>query len=188
MNTKNKLIYIVLIIIILILVALNLQVYINNNFEVKNMNGNSSEQNSLSALNQEINTNYNTSTNEEDEQNRDNKVATLNERQRMQTYFGRYLSYIESGDYQSAYDLLYDGFKQNYFPTLDKFVTYAQSNYPKNIVVEYTNIEREGTVFILTVKIRDALNDTTQTEVSEQQVVITENNVNDFKLSFAVNE
>ena len=98
------------------------------------------------------------------------------------------MSYIESGDYQSAYNLLYDGFKQNYFPTLDKFVTYVQSNYPKNIVVEYTNIEREGTVFILTVKIRDALNDTTQTEVSEQQVVITENNVNDFKLSFAVNE
>ena len=187
MNTKNKLIYIVLIIIILILVALNLQVYINNNFEVNNMK-NGTEQNSLASLNQEINTNYNTSTNEEDEQNRDNKVATLNERQRMQTYFGRYLSYIESGDYQSAYDLLYDGFKQNYFSTIDKFVTYVQSNYPKNIVVEYTNIEREGTVFILTVKIRDTLNDTTQTEVSEQQVVITENSVNDFKLSFAVNE
>ena len=187
MNTKNKLIYIILIIIILILIALNIQVYINNNFEVNNMK-NGTEQNSLSALNQEINTNYNTSTNEEDEQNRENKVATLNERQRMQTYFGRYLSYIESGDYQSAYDLLYDGFKQNYFPTLDKFVTYAQSNYPKNIVVEYTNIEREGTVFILTVKIRDALNDNMQTEASEQQAVITENNVNDFKLSFEVNQ
>lgn len=186
MNAKNKLIYIVLIIIILILIALNIQVYINNNFEVNSIKENSTEQNL--ALNQEINTNYNTSSNDEDQQNRDKKVATLNERQRMQTYFGRYLSYIESGDYQSAYDLLYDGFKQNYFPTLDKFVTYAQSNYPKNIVVEYTNIEREGTVFILTVKIRDALNDTTQTEVSEQQVVITENNVNDFKLSFAVNE
>jgi len=187
MNAKNKLIYIILIIIILILIALNIQVYINNNFKVNNMK-NGTEQNSLSALNQEINTNYNTSTSEEDEQNRDNKVATLSERQRMQTYFGRYLSYIESGDYQSAYDLLYEGFKQNYFQTLDKFVTYAQSNYPKNIVVEYTNIEREGTVFILTVKIRDALNDTTQTEVSEQQIVVTENNVNDFKLSFAVSE
>ena len=105
----------------------------------------------------------------------------------MQTYFGRYLSYIESKDYQSAYDLLYDGFKQNYFPTLEEFIEYVQNNYPNNIVVEYVNIERQGTIFILTVKLRDALTDTTQTDTLERQVVVTENDINNFKISFSVN-
>ena len=181
MSEKNKLIFILVLISILIIIAICLFVFINSNFE----NANNVQQNT--GLNENINTNYTTTSNEIDDQNRDALVASLNERQRMQTYFGRYLSYIESGDYESAYNLLYDGFKQNYFPTLKDFETYAQNNYPSNMVVEYTNIERQGTIFILTVKIRNALSDNTQTDVKEQQIVVTENNVNDFKLSFEVN-
>ena len=181
MSENNKLIFILVLISILIIIAICLFVFINSNFE----NANNVQQNT--GLNENINTNYTTTSNEVDDQNRDALVASLNERQRMQTYFGRYLSYIESGDYESAYNLLYDGFKQNYFPTLKDFETYAQNNYPANMVVEYINIEREGTIFILTVKIRNALNDNTQTDVPEQQIVVTENDVNDFKLSFQVN-
>ena len=181
MSEKSKLIFILILISILILIAICLFVFINSNFE----NANNVQQNT--GLNENINTNYTTTSNEIDDQNRDALVASLNERQRMQTYFGRYLSYIESGDYESAYNLLYDGFKQSYFPTLEDFESYAQNNYPSNIVVEYTNIERQGTIFILTVKIRNALSDNTQTDVKEQQIVVTENNVNDFKLSFEVN-
>ena len=181
MSEKNKLIFILVLISILIIIAICLFVFINSNFE----NANNVQQNT--GLNENINTNYTTTSNEVDDQNRDALVASLNERQRMQTYFGRYLSYIESGDYESAYNLLYDGFKQNYFPTLKDFETYAQNNYPANMVVEFTNIERQGTIFILTVKIRNALNDNTQTDVPEQQIVVTENDVNDFKLSFQVN-
>ena len=181
MSEKNKLIFILVLISILIIIAICLFVFINSNFE----NANNVQQNT--GLNENINTNYTTTSNEVDDQNRDALVASLNERQRMQTYFGRYLSYIESGDYESAYNLLYDGFKQSYFPTLEDFESYAQNNYPSNIVVEYTNIERQGTIFILTVKIRNALSDSTQTDTPEQQVVVTENDVNDFKLSFAVN-
>ena len=181
MSEKSKLIFILILISILILIAICLFVFINSNFE----NANNVQQNT--GLNENINTNYTTTSNEIDDQNRDALVASLNERQRMQTYFGRYLSYIESGDYESAYNLLYDGFKQNYFPTLKDFESYAQNNYPSNMVVEYTNIERQGTIFILTVKIRNALSDNTQTDVKEQQIVVTENNVNDFKLSFEVN-
>ena len=181
MSEKSKMIFILILISILILIAICLFVFINSNFE----NANNVQQNT--GLNENINTNYTTTSNEIDDQNRDALVASLNERQRMQTYFGRYLSYIESGDYESAYNLLYDGFKQNYFPTLKDFELYAQNNYPSNMVVEYTNIERQGTIFILTVKIRNALSDNTQTDVKEQQIVVTENNVNDFKLSFEVN-
>ena len=185
MKEKSKLIYIILAIIILILIAINLQVFINNQYQV------SQSQNQVinnAVQNQEINTNYNSTSLEEDEENRTNKLTSLTERQRMQTYFGTYISYIENGDYESAYNLLYDEFKQNFFPTIDDFTTYAQNNYPSNIVLEYTNIEREGTLFILTVKIRDALNDNRQTEVKDTQVVVMENGINDFKLSFEVAE
>lgn len=183
MSEKSKLIFILILISILILIAICLFVFINNSDKTNN------ESNALgnTELTENINTNYTTTSNEVDAQNRDKKVASLNEKQRMQTYFGRYLSYIESGDYESAYNLLYDGFKQNYFSTLEDFESYAQNNYPSNMVVEYTNIERQGTIFILTVKIRNALSDNTQTDVKEQQIVVTENNVNDFKLSFEVN-
>lgn len=181
MSEKSKLIFILILISILILIAICLFVFINSNFE----NANNVQQNT--GLNENINTNYTTTSNEIDDQNRDALVASLNEKQRMQTYFGRYLSYIESGNYEEAYNLLYDGFKQNYFPTLEDFESYAQNNYPSNMIVEYTNIERQGTIFILTVKIRNALSDNTQTDVKEQQIVVTENNVNDFKLSFEVN-
>lgn len=183
MSEKNKLILILVIISILIIIAICLFALINNSNRANNAN-NILEN---TGLNENINTNYTTTSNEVDAQNRETKVASLNERQRMQTYFGRYLSYIESGDYESAYNLLYDGFKQSYFPTLEDFESYAQNNYPSNMVVEYTNIERQGTIFILTVKIRNALSDNTQTDTPEQQVVVTENDVNDFKLSFAVN-
>lgn len=181
MKEKKKLIYIILAIIILILIAVALQIFINNQNENAQPSNNQLE-------NQAVNTNYNTISAEEEEQNRTDKIASLTERQRMQTYFGTYISYVESGDYQSAYDLLYDGFKQNYFPTIEDFTAYAQSHYPSNIVVEYTNIEREGTLFILTLKIKDAFNDNTQTDATETQVVVMENGINDFKLSFAVEE
>lgn len=176
MNDKKKIIYILIAIVILIIIALGIMTFINR---YKEQNSN--------LENQSLNIEYNTTTIDEDSQNRDRKVATLSESQRMQTYFGRYLSYIESKDYQSAYDLLYDGFKQNYFPTLEEFIEYVQNNYPNNIVVEYVNIERQGTIFILTVKLRDALTDTTQTDTLERQVVVTENDINNFKISFSVN-
>lgn len=188
MKEKNKLIYIALAIVILILIAVNLQVFINNFYSINEVSQANNISENTQSTNQNVNTNYNTVSSEDEEQNRDKKVATLNETQRMQTYFGRYISYIESGDYQSAYALLYDGFKQNYFPTVEDFTTYAQNNYPTHMVVEYTNIERQGTIFILTVKIRDVLNSTTDAEVPEQQIVVTENDINDFYISFAVNE
>lgn len=187
MNEKKKVSYLILVIVILFLVALNIIVfmkkylYIETNTSVNNTN-------ETRIQNQEVNTNYNTTSSEVDNENRENKIASLSEKLRMQTYFGQYISLIESKDYEGAYNLLYEGFKKTYFPTLEDFTNYAQANYPSNIVVEYTNIERQGTIFVLYVKIRNPLTDTTQTEVEERRVVIIESEVNNFKLSFEVNE
>ena len=111
MSEKSKLIFILILISILILIAICLFVFINNSDKTDN------ESNALgnTELTENINTNYTTTSNEVDAQNRDKKVASLNEKQRMQTYFGRYLSYIESGNYEEAYNLLYDGFNKIIF-------------------------------------------------------------------------
>lgn len=186
MKEKNKLSYLILTIVILILVAINLYIFINNYFEKEVALGNNTTNTNLNEV--KINTNYATVSEEEEEENRVNKIATLTEKQRMQTYFGQYISYVESKNYEKAYDLLYDGFKQTYFKTLEEFRSYAENNYPNNIVVEYTNIQRQGTLFILTVKIKDALDSIDQEGIEEQQVVIMENSTNDFKISFAVQQ
>ena len=179
---NDKLKYLILIIAILILMALNLYVFINNYYSEE-----ISKENIFNDINNiAINTNYEVSSKEDDEENRINKIATLTEKQRMQTYFGQYISNIENKNYEEAYNLLYDGFKQNYFNTLEDFIEYVQKNYPDNIVVEYTNIERQGTLFILSVEIKDVLNSMNQENIIKQQIVIIENDVNDFKLSFSV--
>ena len=189
MNDKKKITYLILIIIILFFIALNIIIFINHNSPEQVIAENTTNTtNTTTSTNQQINTIYETTSTETDEENRENKIASLGEQLRMQTYFGQYISFIESKDYEEAYNLLYDGFKQSYFPSLEDFITYAQNNYPSNMVVEYTNIDREGTIFVLTVKIRNPLTDTTETEVPEQRIVIIENEVNDFKLSFAVNQ
>lgn len=176
MKENKKIQYIVLSIIILILIAINIRIFINNYFDedVKLRN----TQNKISETNQNI-----LVSKEDDDQNREKKIATLTERNRMQTYFGTYLSYVESKKYEEAYDLLYEGFKQTYFPTLVDFKNYAEENYTSNMIVNYTDITREGTMYILTVEIKDALS-SKQTEAKNINAVVMEEDVNKFKISF----
>ena len=188
MKEKNNLKYLLLIIVVLILIAINLYIFINNYFKKDEEVAKDNNIINTNLNNVEINTNYATVSEEEDERKRVNKIATLTEKQRMQTYSGQYISDVESKNYEKAYDLLYDGFKQNYFKTLEEFKNYAENNYPNNIVVEYTNIQRQGNLFILTVKIKDALDSIDQEGVKEQQVVIIENSTNNFKLSFEIQQ
>lgn len=166
---------IIVIIVILILLALNLMVFINNNFK-----SDDSEENKI------VNTivEHNIATEEETEQSRKEMLNGYTEATRIKSYVGQYLSYVDSKDYESAYNLLYDEFKNTYFKTLEDFITYAENKYPDEILVEYTNMEREGTIYVLTVNIQDTL-DKNFTPI-EQNIVVRENNLNDFVLSFEV--
>ena len=105
------------------------------------------------------------------------------DRNRMQVYFGTFITYIENNEYEKAYALLNENFKNNYFKTLSSFESYFE-NYPKNIMVNYTDIDRQGELYILTVEISDMFDE--ETEPISQRVVIRENDLNDFTLSFQV--
>ncbi len=114
------------------------------------------------------------------------KLQDMEERDRIEYYFGMFLREMEEEEYEKAYQLLYEDFKKNYFPTLDSFTQYAQKTFPEMPVIEYENIERNGDVYILWITIDDALKGGPNTEKQKMNVVVRENDYNDFEMSFSV--
>lgn len=111
-------------------------------------------------------------------------LAGMGERDRMEYYVKSFIDAVENKEYEEAYDMLYEDFKSNYFPTLEDFETYAQSTFPTMCDVQNTNIERNGTVYVMWVTLSDALSG--KDSGVEMNFVIQENDLNDFVMSFTV--
>lgn len=109
------------------------------------------------------------------------ELKKMGETSRMQFYVSKYISYLEEGDYESAYNLLYDEFKQNYFKTQEEFTAYVKNKYSDLITLEYEKTERLGPYYVVTVNFKDLINDTKN---YTQLFVLKENGFNDFVLSF----
>lgn len=166
-------------IIILILVALNLTIFISFNKE----NDNESKQTSINQ-GEQIN-----EYDEGDEETTiegsvDNKITTLSDGERMKAYFGKFVEAIEEQEYEVAYSYLNEEFKKNFFPSLEDFSQYIKTEIPyEDIVVKYSNIERKGEIFVLSVSLHDADNLIDTQKI--RSVVIRENQYNDFTISFS---
>ena len=113
------------------------------------------------------------------------KVRNMTERDRIDYYFSNFLSYIESNNYEAAYGLLYEDFKNNYFPTLEEFERYFKNNFPVSSIVNFDNIERLDDIYVLWVDISDLINGEYGKNFS-MKVVIQEYGYDDYKLSFSV--
>lgn len=109
------------------------------------------------------------------------ELKGMGETSRMQFYVSKYISYLEEGDYESAYNLLYDEFKQNYFKTQEEFTTYVKNKYSDIITLDYEKTERLGPYYVVTVNFKDLINDAKN---YTQLFVLKENGFNDFVLSF----
>ena len=170
---NKKIINLLLVIVVLILIAINIMIYINNHKEIENLDTNETNliQENIAFSEGTI---QNTIT---------SKLESMPERNRIQTYFGRFITYIENKDFENAYKLLNDNFKNNYFADIETFKNYFE-NYPNNIAVNYTNIERQGEIFVLTVEISDMFDE--EAKPITKRVVVRENGLNDFKISFEV--
>lgn len=107
------------------------------------------------------------------------------ERDRMEYYCGQFIKYIEKKNYTKAYELLYSEFKQQYFPTIEEFTTYVQKTYPSTMVVKYDDIDRQGDIYILTLKIDDAFATDASNQFT-QRIVVQESDYNKYVLSFQV--
>lgn len=167
---------VIITIVILLLIALNIAVFIKYNTKENIINENiitvEEEEKQGSTLSQ-IDTAIKS------------KVLEKGERERIEAYFGSFISEIQREDYEKAYNMLNENFKNNYFNQEADFENYIKSKYPtSNIIVKYNNIERQGEVFIITVTLDDAFD--SNFEEIEQRVVIRENSANNFKISFQV--
>ena len=108
----------------------------------------------------------------------------MGERNRCQTYIGEFLSWIEEGNYDKAYNVLNSDFRTNYFPSVDEFKQYVLSHFPKNSVLQYDDINRQSPYYIVTVTMDDDLDSSFAT--LKQRFVVKENGNNDFEISFQV--
>lgn len=112
------------------------------------------------------------------------RLKDMGERDRMEYYASKFVSSIGNKSYEYAYSLLYDEYKDRYFPTLEKFEEYVKTRLPSRLSVEYTNIERNGEIYVLWVTLKNPVG-TDKTEV-EMNFIIKENALNDFVMSFSV--
>ena len=112
------------------------------------------------------------------------KLADMDERDRIEYYFSKFIKEIEAKEYEKAYDMLYGEFKENYFPTYNDFEEYAKKTFPKMLSVEHTNFERSGDVYILFVTISDLLSGSSNTG-KEMRFVVKEEGLNNFVMSFS---
>lgn len=113
------------------------------------------------------------------------KLEEMGERDRIEYYFSQFITEIENKNYQKAYDMLYDDFKINYFPSIDDFEEYAKKTFPRMIAVEHTNFDRSGNVYILFIKMSDSLSGN-KTDAKEMKFVVREDGINEFVMSFSV--
>lgn len=111
-------------------------------------------------------------------------LSGLGERDRMEYYVSSFIEEVENGNYEEAYDMLYDDFKTNYFPTLASFEEYAKTKFPKMFSLEHTNIERNGDIYVLWVTLYNPLG--SKNSGIEMNFIIQENDLNDFVMSFSV--
>lgn len=121
---------------------------------------------------------------EEVSQMKVNELGDMGERDRMEYYVSSFIKAIENKDYESAYDMLYDDFKTKYFSSYSAFEEYAKTKFPSSIAADYTNIERNGDVYVLWVTISNPLG--SKDSGVEMNFVVQENDLNDFKLSFSI--
>ena len=80
--------------------------------------------------------------------------------------------------------MLYPEFRQTYFKSVEEFRDYAKKTYPLSVGFSYNDIERQGTIYVLIIKIIDPTKKVG--EEKDQRIVIQENDFNDFVLSFQV--
>ena len=122
--------------------------------------------------------------NEEIEQMEKNDLGEMGERDRIEKYVADFLESIENSEYEVAYEMLNNDFKNNYFPTFSDFEQYAKNKFPSMIAVEHTNFERNGDVYIVWTNLSNPMG--SKDSAIEMNFVVKENDLNDFELSFKV--
>ena len=110
------------------------------------------------------------------------KLSKMSEIDRIKYYVSKFFNALEKERYEKAYDMLYSGFKENYFPNFSNFENYIKGKFPKMVSVDYLNIEKSGDIYILFTEITDVfLGD----KIEIDKVIIKEEKLGEFVVSFS---
>lgn len=112
-------------------------------------------------------------------------LSKKSERERMQFYCADFFKKIDSGHYEEAYELLYSDYKENFFPNLANFTSYFKEYFPGDFSLSYNNIERLGDIYVLWVSVSDTVNGSKLGHNFNMNVVLKENALNDYVISFS---
>lgn len=114
------------------------------------------------------------------------EYSKLKDAEKASANIGIFMQMINTKDYAHAYEKLSDGFKTNYFGTLEEFKNYVESNL--YYVNDYTinNYKNEGNIYIyyITLKDHNSLRDET---TMDKTFNIRLGEGTDFEISFSVN-
>lgn len=113
------------------------------------------------------------------------KLSNLSETKRVEYYVTEFIKALENRQCKTAYGMLNNDFKKNYFATYESFDAYVKKYIPKNIATKYNNIERLGQIYVMEIEISDVLTTVNPNNYSGY-IVLKENDYNDFELSFSV--
>ena len=83
------------------------------------------------------------------------EIYSMEEPERIKYYFNKYIDCLETKDYETAYNMLDQKFRNNYFQTLDSYITYVNNKYSPIISVTYDDLTRMGNYYILDVTFVD---------------------------------
>lgn len=181
---KDKIQLMILILLVILLIIINLILFTKEVLQPK-IQKQKIKQDVANSSNQSIETKQEVEVaRSDDEIVQMLKNSNYTERDRIEYYCGEYFKKLELKEYDSAYNMLYDEFKQKYFPTVEEYEEYVKKIYPEEWALDYVDITRQGDIYVLKLTILDVLGNK-ETEKS-QRIVIRENNYNDFDISFQV--
>ena len=111
-----------------------------------------------------------------------NSYKKLSNRDKVFTNIEMFVKMINNKDYNSAYNVLDNTFKQNNFSNADEFKNYIKSNFfDISIIKSKANITKEGNYFICTVDLEDGSN---LSETKKKSFVVALGEELDYSMSF----
>ncbi len=95
----------------------------------------------------------------------------------------KFFKSVNDDSYYYAYNCLSDGFKNNYFKTLEDFEKYMNNNLFNNNKIEYEDFEEEAGLYKYTIEI---INLDDENQKIEKTIIMKLNEGTDFEMSFNV--
>lgn len=113
-----------------------------------------------------------------------NKYTSMDEKAKVIYNINKFINSINDKSYYYAYNCLSDGFKNNYFKSIEDFERYINETLYSNNEIQYVEFEEKSELCTYRIRIVNADN---KDEMIEKTIVMKLNEGTDFEMSFNVN-